>query len=174
MLSILGNPQRVCNGLTRRTMLQAGGAGLFGLTAARLRAAEQATGQFKNGRAKSVIFVFLFGGPSQLETFDMKPEATSNLRGPFMPIDARTPGLRICQHMPRLAQMSDKFAVIRSMTHPHNDHNACHYMMTGHQWTRKAENGQDVNARETDWPSIGSVVEYLSAHEAGDRKRTFP
>lgn len=174
MLSILGNQQRVCNGLTRRTMLQVGGAGLFGLTAAKLRAAETATGQFKSGRAKSVIFVFLFGGPSQLETFDMKPEATSNLRGPFMPIDARTPGLRICQHMPRLAQMSDKFAVIRSMTHPHNDHNACHYMMTGHKWTRAAENGQDVNARESDWPSIGSVVEYLSAHEAGDRKRTFP
>lgn len=173
MLSILGNRQSVCNGLSRRAALQVGGAGLFGLTTAKLRAAESAAGQFQNGRAKSVIFVFLFGGPSQLETLDMKPDATSNLRGPFMPIDARTPGLRICELMPRLAAMSDKYAVIRSMTHQHNDHNACHYMMTGHMWTRKAENGQDVNARETDWPSIGSVVEYLSAHESS-RKRTFP
>ena len=107
MLSILGHRQSVCNGLSRRTMLQVGGAGLFGLSAAKLRAAEVATGQFQNGRAKSVIFVFLFGGPSQLETLDMKPDAPSNLRGPFTPIDARTPGLRICQHMPRLAQMSD-------------------------------------------------------------------
>jgi len=173
MLKILGHRQSVCNGLSRRAMLQVGGAGLFGLSTTKLRAAEAATGQFRNGRAKSVIFVFLFGGPSQLETFDMKPDAPSNLRGPFMPIDSRTPGLRICQHMPKLAAMSDKYAVIRSMTHTHNDHNACHYMMTGHKWTRAAENGQDVNARESDWPSIGSVVEYLSAHET-TRKRTFP
>ncbi len=174
MLSILGRPQQVCNGLTRRTLLQAGGAGLLGLSAARLQAAEAAMGSFHNGRAKSVMFLYLFGGPSQLETFDMKPDAASNLRGPFRPIVSRTPDLRICEHMPRLAQMSDRFCVIRSMTHSHNDHNACHYMMTGHKWTRAAENGQDVNARETDWPSIGSVVEYLSAHESGVRKRTFP
>jgi uncharacterized protein DUF1501 len=174
MLSILGNSQRVCSGVTRRTVLQAGGAGLFGLSTARLRAAEEATGQFRNGRAKSVMFLFLFGGPSQLETFDMKPDAPSNLRGPFQPIASRTPDLRICEHMPRLAQLSDKFCVIRSMTHGHNDHNACHYMMTGHKWTRAAENGQDVNARETDWPSIGSVIEYLSTHEQSTRKRTFP
>lgn len=174
MLSILSQSQQVCNGLTRRAALQAGGAGLFGLNLASLQAAEAATGQFRHGRAKSVMFLFLFGGPSQLETFDMKPDAPSNLRGPFQPIAARTPDLRICEHMPRLAQLSDKYSVIRSMTHPHNDHNACHYLMTGHKWTRAAENGQDVNARETDWPSIGSVVEYLSAHEAGPRKRTFP
>jgi len=141
MLTILGHRQSVCNGLSRRAILQVGGAGLFGLTAAKLRAAESAGAQFQQARAKSVIFVFLFGGPSQLETFDMKPDAPSNLRGPFTSIDARTPGLRICQHMPRLAAMSDRYAVIRSMTHPHNDHNACHYMMTGHKWTRAAENG---------------------------------
>jgi uncharacterized protein (DUF1501 family) len=174
MLSILGSSQRVCSGLTRRAMLQAGGAGLFGLSLPKLLAAEQSAGHFQNGRAKSVMFLFLFGGPSQLETFDMKPDAPSTLRGPFQPIASRTPDLRLCEHLPLSALASDKFCVIRSMTHPHNDHNACHYMMTGHKWTRAAENGQDVNARDTDWPSIGSVVEYLSAHELGTRQRTFP
>jgi len=174
MLSILGSSQRVCSGLTRRAMLQAGGAGLFGLTLPKILAAEQAAGHFQNGRAKSVMFLFLFGGPSQLETFDMKPDAPTNLRGPFQPIASRTPDLRLCEHLPLSALASDKYCVIRSMTHPHNDHNACHYMQTGHKWTRAAENGQDVNARDTDWPSIGSVVEYLSAHESGSRRRTFP
>lgn len=81
MLTVLGNPQRVCNGLTRRAALQVGGAGLFGLTAAKLHAAESATGHFRNGRAKSVMFLFLFGGPSQLETFAMKPDSPRWGRG---------------------------------------------------------------------------------------------
>jgi len=174
MLSILGRPQTVCNGITRRDMLQAGGAGLFGLTLPRLLAAEQTLAHSHRARAKSVMFLYLFGGPSQLETFDMKPAAPAKLRGPFQPIASRTPGLEICEHLSKSAQVSDKFCVIRTMTHPHNDHNACHYIQTGHKWTRSAETGSDVNARETDWPSIGSVVEYLSAHEANGRDRTFP
>lgn len=155
-------------------MLQAGGAGLFGLTLPKLLAAEQASTHFQNARAKSVMFLYLFGGPSQLETFDMKPTAPSKLRGPFKPIASRTPGLRICEHLSRSAQMSDKFCVIRTMTHRHNDHNACHYIQTGHKWTRTAENGSDVNARDTDWPSMGSIVEYLSSRETNGRRRTFP
>ena len=155
-------------------MLQAGGAGLLGLSVPQLLAAENLGASFRNGRAKSVIFLYLFGGPSQLETFDMKPDAPAKLRGPFRPIASRTSGLQLCEHMPRTAQVSDKFCVIRSMTHPHNDHNACHYIQTGHKWTRAAENGQDVNARETDWPSMGSVVEYLSLRQPGARQRSFP
>ena len=174
MLSIQGHPQRVCNGVTRRATLQAGGAGLLGLSLPKLLAAEQAGQPFRSGRAKSVIFLFLFGGPSQLETWDMKPDAPAKLRGPFNPIASRTPDLRLCEHMPQSALISDKFTVIRSMTHSHNDHNACHYIQTGHKWTRAAENGSDVNARETDWPSIGSVVEYLSLAEPGARQRAFP
>jgi len=65
-------------------------------------AAEDATGARK-ARAKSVIFLFLFGGPSRLETFDMKPDAPSTLRGPFRPIASRTPELQICEHLPKLA-----------------------------------------------------------------------
>ena len=112
-------------------------------------AAEQAGLRFGNGPAKSVMFLYLFGGPSQLETFDMKPDAPSGIRGPFKPIDSRTPGLRICEHLPRTAQVSDKFCVIRTMTHPHNDHNACHYIQTGHKWTRTAANGSDTHTAHT-------------------------
>lgn len=180
MLSIFGRPQRVCNGLTRREMLQAGGGGLFGLSLPQLLAAEaKANGgesavPFTNGRAKSVLFLYLFGGPSQLETFDMKPNAPSKLRGPFQTIASRTPGLNLCEHLSRSAQVSDKFCVVRTMTHSHNDHNASHYIQTGHTWPSVAQNGGDVNARKTDWPAMGSVVEYLSSHAPGGRERTFP
>lgn len=186
MLTVYGRPQRVCSGTTRRELLRAGGLGLLGLTAERLLAAEQTLASnrdrsgigagdgFPVGRARSVLFLYLFGGPSQLETLDMKPDAPAELRGPFSPIASRTPGLRICEHLHRTAQLSDRLAVIRSMTHSHNDHNACHYIQTGHQWTRSAENGADVNARPTDWPSMGSVVEYMSQHRSVRSPRTFP
>ena len=168
MLTIQGRRKQACSGLTRRDVIQAGSLGLFGLNLPRLLAAEQAAIRnespggigtalpFPSGRAKSILFLYLFGGPSQLETLDMKPEASSELRGPFQPITSRTPGLRICEHLHRTAELSDRFAVIRSMTHPHNDHNACHYIQTGHKWTRSAENGSDVNARSTDWPAMAA------------------
>ncbi len=186
MLKIQGRRKRVCSGLTRRDVIQAGSLGLLGLNLPQLLAAERAASQlgtenevgptlpFSTGRAKSILFLYLFGGPSQLETLDMKPEASSELRGPFSPIASRTPGLRICEHLHRTAELSDRFAVIRSMTHPHNDHNACHYIQTGHKWTRSAENGSDVNAKSTDWPAMGSVVEYVSQHSADAAQRTFP
>src|SRR5262249_31589814 len=126
------------------------------------------------GKAKAVMFLFMFGGPSQLETFDLKPEAPEKIRGPFKPITARTPGLQICEHMPKLAAASDKFCVIRSMTHPHNDHNAAHYIQTGPAWTRAALNGQDVNAADTDWPAMGSVAEYVAQHAGGGGLPEFP
>ena len=117
MLTIQGRARRVCSGLTRRELLQAG-SGLFGLNLATALAAEESGGTFENGRAKSVIFLYLFGGPSQLETFDMKPDAPSALRGPFSPIASRTPDLRICEHLGRTAQVSDRFCVVN------NGHNA--------------------------------------------------
>jgi len=169
MLRISGKPSRVCSGLTRRDLLQVGGAGLFGLTLPNVLAAEQQQGSFHNGRAKSVMFLFLFGGPSQLETFDMKPNAPSAIRGPFKPTASKTPGLIMSQHLGKSAALSDKFCVIRSMTHTHNDHNACHYIQTGHTWTRTAANGNDVQAQPTDWPAMGSVVEYLSQRQRTDR-----
>ena len=134
MLSISGNPSRSCNGVSRRAMLEAAGAGLLGLSLPKLLAAEQRM-PVHSPRAKSVIFLFLFGGPSQFETFDMKPDASSDIRGPYRPIGCRTPDLMICEHLPKLADISDKYCVIRSMSHGFNDHSGGgHYIQTGHRW----------------------------------------
>jgi hypothetical protein len=173
MLTILGGPRRNCSGPTRRELLQAGGAGLFGLSLPRVLSAESSAPVGK-ARAKSVLFLFLFGGPSQLETFDLKPDAPSGIRGPFRPIASRTPELRICEHLPRLAQMSDRFSVIRSVTHRHNDHNACHYIQTGHPMPPASRGAANVDATDKDWPAIGSVLEYLDQQQAGARPRPIP
>jgi hypothetical protein len=153
-------------------MLQASGAGLLGLSLPKLMAAEQSP-LAGPARAKSVIFMFLFGGPSQLETFDMKPEAPSDIRGPFRPIACRTPGLRISEHLPRLAEVSDKYCVIRSMTHDFNDHSgAGHYMQTGRRWHLPIGGG--FAATPLDFPSMGSVVEYLAQQQPDGLARDLP
>src|SRR5688572_29841147 len=145
--------------LSRRNLLEAAGAGLFGLTLPKLLAAEWSIPAIAP-RAKSVIFLTLFGGPSQLESFDLKPNAPEKIRGPFKPIACKTPGLLISEQLPRLAAGSDKFCVIRSMTHGYNDHStAGHYIQTGHPWHIPIGGG--FNATPRDWPSIGSVDEYL-------------
>lgn len=168
MLTILGSPRRTCAGPTRREALLAG-AGLFGLNLPRVLAAESRgnAAPVSRARAKSVLFVFLFGGPSQLETFDMKPDAPSGIRGPFRPTAARTPELRICEHLPRLAAMSDRFSVVRTLNHRQNDHNACHYIQTGHPMPPAPRGAAGVDATDKDWPAMGSVVEYLDRRRGG-------
>ena len=169
MLEVLLGKQRATS---RRRLLQAGGSGLLGLNLPRLLAAESQQNQ-PRARAKSVIFLFLFGGPSQLETFDMKPDAPSKIRGPFQPIASRTSGLRISEHLGRTAQVSDKFAVIRTMTHSYNDHSgAGHYIQTGRRW--QVPIGGGFAATSKDWPSLGSVVEYLAQHDTGGRRQSLP
>ena len=113
----------------------------------------------RSPRAKSVLFVFLYGGPSQLETFDMKPDAASTIRGPFQPIAARTPDLRICEHLPRLAAASDQFCVIRTVNHPQNDHNGTHIIQTGHPLPPANRGAANVDATDKDWPAFGSVID---------------
>ncbi|MBI5759494.1 MAG: DUF1501 domain-containing protein [Planctomycetales bacterium] len=177
MLAIQGQPLQLCNGLTRRDVLRAGGAGLLGTSLPILLAAEEA-GAVVAPRAKSVMFLFLFGGPSQLETFDMKPEAPKEIRGPYQPIASRSPGLLVSDHLPKVAAMSDKFAVIRTMTHQQNDHNACHIIQTGHEMPPAERGPARVNATEKDWPAFGSVVEYLDqradAQRPAEQRRDFP
>jgi hypothetical protein len=165
MLSILGNPRQVCGGWTRREVIRAAGAGLLGVTSTRVWAAE-ASGTAHRPRAKSILFLFLFGGPSQLETFDLKPDAPQGIRGPFPPTRSRTPGLLIADRLPRLAALSDRFAVVRTLTHPQNDHNAAHYIQTGHPMPPADRGAAGVDASDKDWPAVGSVVEYL------DRQRS--
>lgn len=170
MLSILGRPRTVCDGWTRREILQAAGAGLMGLSLPRVLEAQATARPERRGRAKSVIFLFLFGGPSQLETFDMKPDAVAEIRGPFAPTPCRTPGLLMCEHLPRLANVSDKFTVVRTMTHSYNDHSgAGHYLQTGKRWHIPIGGG--FNATSRDWPSMGSVVERLAQRDARRTQR---
>jgi hypothetical protein len=159
--------------LTRRGLLSAGGAGLLGLSLPKLLSAETISAPRPGAKAKSVIFLFLFGGPSQLETFDMKPDAPAEIRGPFQPIGCRTPGLIMSEHLPRLANISDQFCVVRTMTHTFNDHSGgAHYMQTGKRWHIPIGGG--FNATPEDWPSMGAVTEYLSQHEPEGLSRTMP
>ena len=115
VLTLLGSSSHACDGLSRRTLLQAAGAGLLGSSLARIDAAD-AAGVARNAKARSVIFLFLYGGPSQLETFDLKPEAPDAIRGPFRPITSRTPGLLISEHLPRTRSRLGQ--VLR---HPHHE-----------------------------------------------------
>ncbi|MFT5470390.1 MAG: hypothetical protein ACI8UO_005518 [Verrucomicrobiales bacterium] len=176
MLTINGNSKSTCAGLSRRQLLEIGGSGLLGLSLPGLLAANEASGgaePFLNGRAKSVIFLFLFGGPSQLETFDLKPEAPSDIRGPFTSIRSKTPGLIMGEHLGNLAKISDKFAVVRTMTHDFNDHSgAAHYLQTGRRWHIPVGGG--FSATPKDWPSMGSVVEYLSQNGPGGLESELP
>lgn len=105
--------------------------------------------------AQHCIFVFLNGGPSQLDTFDMKPDAPVEIRGPYREIDTSVPGIRITEKLPKLAQLAHHFAILRSATHPFSAHNSsAAYALSGHS------PGSDANIRPTpsDHPTYGSVV----------------
>src|SRR4029079_1133790 len=110
--------------LTRRHVLQAGSIGLMGLSLADVAAwrsvAEAARAPLPKPR--SVIFLFLTGGPSQHDTFDMKPDGPAEFKGEFNPIATRTPGIEICEHLPLLAQRSHLWALVRSLTHSQSGH----------------------------------------------------
>src|SRR5215471_11082983 len=114
-----------CDGIERRDFLRLGTAGLFGmgftlpgLLQAQARAAEQG----RRSSDVSLIFLFLHGGLSTIDTFDMKPDAPAEFRGEFKPIATNLPGLQVCEHIPRLAQNMDKLALIRSFRHHNSDH----------------------------------------------------
>lgn len=144
---------------------------MLGLNLPKLLAAE-ANAPFRNARAKSVIFLFLFGGPSQHETFDMKPEAPDTIRGPWKSIACRTPGLLISEKLPKTAAITDRLTVVRTMSHSFNDHSgAGHYIQTGHRW--HVEIGQGFNVTPKDWPAMGSVVEYLTRQDP-EFRRSMP
>ena len=149
--------------VSRRTAIQAGAVGLLGLAGNHLESLRAAdSGQLSDapgaGRAKACIYIFLSGGLSQHESFDLKPLAADGIRGEFSPIATATPGIEICEHLPMLAQRSRHWAVVRSLTHPTNSHTTGHfYMLTGRSKTPPGYKG-DRKPRPTDWPSIASVT----------------
>lgn len=173
MYRILGNAIKTCDGVSRRDLLQAGGAGMLGMSLPQVLAAEAIQSPVE-ARAKAVMFIFLYGGPSQLETFDMKPDGPSGIRGPFKPIASLTPGLRICEHLPQLAQCSDKYAVVRTVNHPQNDHNGTHFIQTGHPIPPAERGAAKVNAAPVDWPAYGSVISYVDAQNKRPNPNNIP
>jgi hypothetical protein len=142
--------------ISRRTAVQAGALGLLGLGVNHLSALRAAPAA--GGSAKSCIYIFLSGGLSQHESFDLKPLAPDGVRGEFAPIATRTPGIAICEHLPGLAQRGNDWALVRSLTHSTNDHTLGHYfMLTGRSVSSPGFRG-DRQPRGSDWPSIASIV----------------
>lgn len=155
---------------TRRSVIQAGAIGLLGMGmnhVAALRAMADASpsnvdttsnsNANRKRNAKSVIYIFLSGGLAQQDSFDMKPDGPSEIRGEFSPIRTKTPGLQICEHMPELAKRSDKWALVRSLTHPYNEHSQGHMvMLTGR--TPLPASFNPSKPMPNDWPSIAAVA----------------
>lgn len=146
--------------MRRREVLRAGSLALFGMSLPQLlqarsaaAAAAGAVGPGSFGRAKRCILLFMWGGPAQQDTWDMKPDSASEYRGPFRPIPTNVDGIQICEHFPLLAKRCDRLAIVRSVHHPDVNHlTATHFLLTG----------QDMPNRQgpasEDWPNIGAVL----------------
>ena len=142
-----GDPQRYCDGISRRSFLELGALSLGGLTLAQVLQAEARAGV--GSSEKAIINIHLGGGPSHQDMFDLKPDAPAEYPGEFNPIATNVPGLEICEHFPILATMADKFAVIRSLIGSGGDH-ANFQTHTGF----KDKDLRKVSGR----PAIGSVL----------------
>jgi hypothetical protein len=159
LLFLPGEPHRFCDGMSRRSFLSIGYLGAVGLTLdgfLRARAAQAASPQPGAARKPcSVILFWQHGGPSQLDTFDLKPDAPREYRGPYRPIPTKVPGIQISELMPYHAAVMDKLTIFRAFTHGNGDHfAAAHWMLTGYL----GANGSDHEPRN---PSMGSVASYL-------------
>ena len=152
MLTLRGTSRRLCDGVSRRRFIQIGALSYFGLTLPDLLRAESRSPRKSK---RSVILIWQHGGPSQLDTFDMKPNTPAEVRGPYKSISTTLPGLQICELMPYHAQVMDKCTVIRSFTHGNGDHwAAAHWMLTGYL----GATGGDRAPRN---PSMGAIMSHL-------------
>ncbi len=169
MLRFDSRPHRLCDGVTRRDVLHLGALGALGLTLPDLwRARAESPSLAEQGGtaprrfaapAQSCILVYLFGGPSQLDTFDLKPQAPLEFRGPFQPIATSLPGTSICEHFPLLAQQLHRLTIIRSMQHGHPRHGyGLYYHFTGHPHARP---DLDAPPDPSDFPAVGPLISKL-------------
>ncbi len=149
------SPAPRCSGVPRRTFLKVGGLALGGLSLPQLLHAESQSPS--RSRHKSVIMIFLSGGPPHQDMVDLKPDAPADVRGEFNPIRTNVVGLDICEHLPKLAKMMDRFAVIRSLVGSEGHHSAFQ-CVTGRT---------QVNQPGGGWPSFGSVVSKLQGSVVG-------
>jgi hypothetical protein len=169
MLRIMGGWTTTCAGTSRREVLRIGGLSLFGgATLARLleaQAQEPSSQGVRSGpgRVRSVVLLSLFGGPSHLDMFDLKPGAPAEIRGEFQPIASSVPGLSVCEHLPRLAKWMHRASLIRSVTHGYNSHNP-YAVLTGFTGGDDREN---YFTKRSDHPGIGAVCQYLGMERNG-------
>jgi hypothetical protein len=165
MITIPGSPNRWCDGVSRRDFLQIGGLGAVGLALPDLfRARAQASMPPARGagRAKACILLFMGGGPPQMDTFDLKPDAPAEVRGQFPPTDTSVPGTQISSLLPALAQQVHRYAIIRSVSDEYTGgaHGQSVYLaLTGHKNPRV--NGDDIRPAADDYPCMGSAVARL-------------
>jgi hypothetical protein len=168
MLKVLGSNKRLCNGISRRDFLNVGAIGAGGLTLNQLleanetQAAPAIGGSF--GKAKQCILLFLYGSPSQLETFDMKPKAPVEIRGTMEPIASSLAGCDVCELLPETSKIMDRTTVVRSMTHNHPIHGVA-YAMTGIADIDVAMELAPNDPRHHPW--FGSAVEYIDRQRGG-------
>jgi hypothetical protein len=153
-----GSPRKTCDGITRRQALRIGASGLIGgLSLPWLLKAQAEASTSRPAPAQACIFIFLEGGPSHIDMWDLKPDAPAEIRGPFRPIRTNVTGTMISEHLPLCSRITDKFTILRSHSHNDNGHNTgYHYVMTGYR-----ADFPDGNTRMPNnhlYPSIGSIV----------------
>jgi hypothetical protein len=158
----LGPGGRYCDGLSRRSFLQLGVAGLASVGLPRLLHAREQSGAKKN---TSVILIWLDGGPSHMDLYDLKPEAPEEYRGLWKPIRTKVPGFDLTEMFPKQAQITDKFSIVRSLHHDTGDHFA-----GGHRMLTAKDMGVSGANTEGKFPSIGAIV----ARELGARQPGLP
>jgi hypothetical protein len=168
MFVLQTRPTRLCDGISRREVLRAGGLGAIGLALPELLRGRQALAASPTpfapstgGKAKTCIVLFLMGGPPQQSTWDLKPDAPPEIRGEFKPIATSVPGLRVCELMPRTARQADKICVLRAVSSNDNAHSSSgYYMMTGHP--HQPMNFENANpGPPNDYPNLGAIVRRL-------------
>jgi hypothetical protein len=171
MVTMLGSPRVSCDGLTRRETLKAGALSLLGgfFNLPSLLALEEAGGSpARRGKAKNVLLLYLQGGPATQDMFDMKPDAPAEVRGEFRPVATSAPGVRVCEHLPQMAQWMHKAVVVRSVYHRGGCHNNLP-MYTGYDVPPP-----DDSPRDTDPPSMGSVLRYHEQEILGKKPGALP
>jgi hypothetical protein len=155
------------DGIARREFLYAGALGLGALTVAdllRSRAQASERVQTRSGKAKACVLLYMTGGPSQHDTFDPKPDAPAGIRGEYQPIATSVPGIRICEHLPMLAQQAGHYAILRSVWHGSDTHGVgVHYNLTGLRHAPRQAGEPQLDRRDP--PCVGAVIRQLR----GDR-----
>jgi hypothetical protein len=152
---------RLAAAVNRRDAIRVGGAGMLGLTLPKLlQAQERQPATLPGGRAKSVIFLFQWGGPSHVDTFDMKPAAPDGYRSHYKTISTSVPGMAVCEHLPETAKVMHHFAQIRSVHHTMNNHNSAGYTaLTG---VEPPIDDQRLRDSLDLFPAYGSVVDAVA------------